>query len=102
MCTLLLFNEQLEYSAEKIQEATGLDKRVSEMKQEVRKMQGRVNDLEAKNLRLATENFDMKVQMRNMENQHVMDSQADQDKIIELEQVIGFLQMLNSRVADAQ
>ncbi|CAS00885.1 Protein CBG26210 [Caenorhabditis briggsae] len=74
----------------------------AEMKQEVRKMQTRVNDLEAKNLRLATENFDLKVQMRDMENQHVMDRQADQDKIIELEQFIGYLQTLNTRLADAQ
>ncbi|CAP34853.2 Protein CBG17038 [Caenorhabditis briggsae] len=31
MCTLLLFNEQLEYSAEKIQEATGLDTKTTQM-----------------------------------------------------------------------
>ncbi|CAO4366962.1 unnamed protein product [Caenorhabditis nigoni] len=74
----------------------------AEMKQEVRKMQARVNDMEAKNLRLATENFDMKLQIRDMENQHVMNRQADQDKIIELEQIIGFLQTLNLRRADAQ
>ncbi|PIC48367.1 hypothetical protein B9Z55_007365 [Caenorhabditis nigoni] len=50
----------------------------------------------------ATENFDMKLQIRDMENQHVMNRQADQDKIIELEQIIGFLQSLNLRRADAQ